>query len=479
MNFSVSHAEGSPGFTPVANLAWLIHKPHIRQLMRISLLFMILSLTCLTMLLATPGRGQGAETIQVTLELRDESLVSALRKIETLTPFRFVYRHKEVKSIDHITLSEGTRTVSETLSILLDDNSFTFRQINNNILIERKDESEDSESTEEPVSAVLQQRVVQGRVTTGEENTPLPGVSVLVKGTQTGTVTDADGKYSLNVAASDAVLMFSFIGYKTQEIVVGERTTVDIGLEADITQLTEVVVTSFGIEQEKRSVGFSAQSVKGDNLIQTRQPNLVSALQGQVSGVQITNAGGAPGTSSRIVIRGITSLNTDANNQPLFVIDGIPIDNSTDESPNTSRGLSNRAADINPNDIESVNILKGAAATALYGVRAAAGAVVITTKKGKAGGVRINLNSSMGFQKVNRYPDFQTQYGQGWYGVADRTSVYPAWGAPFSSETSIDPTYRYYDNYRNVMQTGKSFDNYLSVSGGNDVATFYTSVTNT
>ncbi len=478
MNFSVSHAEGKPPFIRPANLAWLIHQPFIRQLMRISLLLMVFSLTCLTMLLATPGRGQGAETTTVTLELNDESLETALKKIEDKTPFRFVYRNREIKSADHITLPQGTRTVSETLQLLLANQSLTFRQINNNILIERKEETE---TVHEPVgeAADIVQQTVTGKVTASGDNAPLPGVSVMLKGTQSGTVTDAQGNYTLEVNAADATLIFSFIGYKTTEVAVGGRSTVDIALETDVTQLTEVVVTSFGIAQEKRSLGFSAQNIDGSNLTVTRQPNVVSALQGQVSGVQITNAGGAPGTSSRIVIRGLTSLNTSGNNQPLFVIDGIPMDNSTDESPNTSRGLSNRAADINPNDIESVNILKGAAATALYGVRAAAGAIVITTKRGKAGAVKIDINSSVGFQKVNRYPDFQTEYGQGWYGAADRTSVYPAWGGPFSAASLQDPTYKYYDNYRNVMETGKSFDNYLSVSGGNEFATFYTSVSNT
>ncbi len=478
MNFSVSHAEGKPPFIRPANLAWLIHQPFICQLMRISLLLMVFSLTCLTMLLATPGKGQGAETTTVTLELNDESLESALKKIEDKTPFRFVYRNREIKAADHITLPQGTRSVSETLQLLLANQSLTFRQINNNILIERKEESEIVSEPAHETTAVIQQTIT-GKVTSAGDNASLPGVSVMVKGTQSGTVTDAQGNYTLEVNAADATLIFSFIGYKTIEVAIGGRSTVDVSLDTDVTQLTEVVVTSFGIAQEKRSLGFSSQNVNGDNLIQTRQPNVVSALQGQVSGVQITNSAGAPGAGARIVIRGITSLDPERNNQPLFVIDGMPVDNSTIESPNTPRTTSNRLADINPNDIESVNILKGAAATALYGVRAANGAVVITTKKGKAGGVQINVTSSYGFQKINKFPDFQEEYGQGWQGVADRTSVYPAWGAPFSSASLVDPTYRFYDNSRDVYETGKTFDNHISVSGGNDIATFYTSIANT
>lgn len=214
------------------------------------------------------------------------------------------------------------------------------------------------------------------------------------------------------------------------------------------------------------------------------QPNLVSALQGQVAGVQITNSGGAPGMSSRILVRGITSLDPTTSNQPLFVVDGIPIDNSTYETgpgttENTPRGLSNRAMDINPNDIESVTILKGAAATALYGVRAANGAIAITTKKGKAGRVQISASSTLGFENINRYPSFQEKYGQGSNGFYDPDDIYPAWGAPIEIANNIDPSYRYYDNYRNAMQTGKMFDNYISISGGNEMATFYASVSQT
>jgi TonB-linked SusC/RagA family outer membrane protein len=332
--------------------------------------------------------------------------------------------------------------------------------------------------------ASLQQTTITGTVTSAVDQTPLPGVSVVLKGTQEGTVTDAQGKYSIGIPTSSAVLVFSFIGYQTAELEANSRSVIDVALAADVTQLEEVVVTSFGIEQEKRSLGFSAQSVSGENLMQMRQPNVVSALQGQVAGVQITNSGGAPGMSSRIIVRGITSLDPTASNQPLFVVDGIPIDNSTFEvgsgaTPNTPRGLSNRALDINPSDIESVNVLKGAAATALYGVRAANGAIVITTKKGKAGKVQITASSTLGLEQINKYPSFQNKYGQGSNKLYAPDDIFPAWGAPIDVANLIDPEYRYYNNVKNAMQTGKSWDNHLSISGGNDFATFYASLSNT
>jgi TonB-linked SusC/RagA family outer membrane protein len=323
-----------------------------------------------------------------------------------------------------------------------------------------------------------QDRTITGKVTS-DDGTALPGVNVLLKGTSTGVVTDSEGTYKITVNSTGRFLVFSFIGFKTQEVEVGNRNTIDILMISDATQLTEIVVTSFGIEREKQSLGFGIQTVNADQLTATRQPNIINALQGQIAGVQITSSGGAPGMSSRILIRGITSLNPGADNQPLFIIDGVPIDNSTNESGGTPRGLSNRALDINPNDIESINVLKGAAATGLYGVRAANGAIVITTKQGKSGSVTINAGATLGTESINKFPNFQKRYGQGFGGLYDLNSVFPAWGAPIDAGRIVDPDYHYYDNYRNVMQTGTMRDTYVNVSGGNDLATFYTSVNNT
>ncbi len=323
-----------------------------------------------------------------------------------------------------------------------------------------------------------QSRTVSGTVTADETGETLPGVNVLLQGTSTGTVTNIDGNYRISVDSDDAVLVFSFIGYEAQQQTVGSRSEVNVSLGSDVAQLSEVVVTSFGIEQEKEQLGYAVQELQAEELQQAQQPNLVNALQGRVAGVQITNAGGAPGMSSRIIIRGITSLDPNADNQPLFVVDGVPIDNSTEESDGTPRGASNRVADLNPNDIESLNVLKGAAATALYGVRAANGAVIITTKKGQAGAVKVNLSSSVGFEQINQYPEFQEQYGQGFSGNYQPTSFWPSWGAPVSAVQVIEPEHQFYDNTRNTMETGMQIDNTVSVSGGSENATFYASFAN-
>lgn len=261
----------------------------------------------------------------------------------------------------------------------------------------------------------------------------------------------------------------------SKEVTMGSSNSINVILQEDSEQLDEVIVTAFGISQEKKSLGYAAQNIDADAITKTKQTNLVSALQGQVAGVQITNSGGAPGQSSRIIIRGINSLDPSADNQPLFVVDGVPIDNSTIESGDndTPRGLTNRAADINPADVESMSVLKGAAATALYGVRAANGAVIITTKRGKSGRVSINLNTSVGFDELNSLPKLQKEYGQGFSGEYDPTSFWPSWGAPISEVAQTVPGHKYQDNWNRAFNTGLQTDHSLSVSGGGENATFY------
>lgn len=331
-----------------------------------------------------------------------------------------------------------------------------------------------------PIGVFAQVRSIKGKVTSSEDGTALPGTSVVLKGTTNGTTADANGNYSLSgIPASGGILVFSFLGYETQEATIGGRSILDVSLSPDANQLSEVVVTSLGIERKKQSLGYAVQSVGAKELTEVKQPNVVSALQGQVAGVQITNTGGGPGMGARIVVRGLTSLNPNADNQPLFIIDGVPIDNSTNENSNYARGMSNRAADINPNDIETISVLKGAAATGLYGVRAANGAVVITTKGGKSGsGLTINAGTTFSVDEINKLPKFQKNYGRGWYGIDDG-SVYSASGALIEAQSVVDPTYIYYDNYNNFYRKGGMRDLYFNMSGGKDALTFYTSINNT
>ncbi len=325
-----------------------------------------------------------------------------------------------------------------------------------------------------------QGNLVSGRVTGAAEGIALPGVSVLVKGTTTGTATDTNGNYELRVPDNNAVLVFRFLGYQTQEVTAGSRSVINVSLATNTEQLREVVVTALGIERSERSLGYAAQSVDSEDLTRNRQPNVLNALQGKVAGAVISSTGGAPGQGANIQIRGINSIDPTRSNQPLFVIDGVLIDNTTSTFGQSAelRGMSNRLGDVNPNDIESINILKGGAATALYGLRGANGVVVITTKKGKAGTMRVNFTSTAGIEEVNKYPEVQDKFTQGFGGEYDPESFFPSWGSTVEEARKLDPTHpeKLYNHFRDAYEKGSQFRNSLSFSGGSEKITFLSSV---
>lgn len=251
-----------------------------------------------------------------------------------------------------------------------------------------------------------------------ETGAPLPGVSVVIKGTTVGASTDFDGKYAID-ASNDATLLFSYIGYAEQEVAVGSRTNIDVTMEPSAQSLDEVVVTALGITREKQTLGYAIQELKGDELADNPQPNIVNSLSGKVAGIQVTSGGSSIGSSARIVIRGNSSF---SGNQPLFVIDGTPIDNSTvNGGGDGGVDWGNNASDIDPNNVESLTVLKGASASALYGSRASNGVIIITTKKGAKGGknLGVDFTSSVVFDKPAYFPNLQNEYGGG-----DRGSEY-------------------------------------------------------
>lgn len=317
--------------------------------------------------------------------------------------------------------------------------------------------------------AMAQQKTVSGRVTDAADGTPLEGVSVRVKGTPNQTTTDNSGAFTIS-AGSGQVLTFSFVGKVTKEIPLGTQTTLAVTLDDDATSIEEVAVTAFGVRQQTRSLGYATQNVKAQEIVESRQPNIVNALQGKVAGVQITNSSGSPGASANIMLRGGTSLS--GNNQPLFVVDGIPIDNTT---PIAQGGLNpadapatNRGFDVNPEDIESLTVLKGPAAAALYGIRAASGAIVITTKKGSGGDARINYSNLFSFDQVNKVPTLQSTFKQGEQGVFSPTTQL-SWGPEFGANETI------YDNFGDFFRTGFAHNHDLSMSGSTDKTSIYAS----
>ncbi len=257
---------------------------------------------------------------------------------------------------------------------------------------------------------VAQDRTVSGRVTSADDGTALPGVNVVVKGSSSGTVTDAQGRYSISVG-QDATLVYSFVGLTTQEIPVANQSTIDVQLASDVRQLSEVVVTALGIEREQKSLGYAVQEIQGETVARVKDANVLNSLQGRIAGVQVQGNPGALGGSSRVLIRGARSVA--GENQPLIVIDGVPLDNSNFNTEDTQRGAGgidygNAAQFINPEDIETYSVLKGPNAAALYGNRAANGAIVITTKKGRARkGIGVNVSSDIQFQDLLVLPDYQ------------------------------------------------------------------------
>lgn len=333
-------------------------------------------------------------------------------------------------------------------------------------------------------NAAWAQRTVNGTVSGQSDGAPLSGATVVVKGLQIGTFTDDEGKFSLSVPSGANALIVSYLGYETQEVLLDGQTTLNIMLAPGDVTTDEVVVTAFGVSKEKKSLGYAIQELGGGQLAETRRVNLVDAMQGRVPGAIITSAGGAPGAGSSIILRGITSLDPSRSNQPLFVIDGVPIDNSTvagnmlpssgSNSPGSSEqaSFSNRALDLNPNDIESVSILKGAAAAALYGLRAANGAIIITTKRGAPGRGRINFTSTLGFDELATQPVYQARYREGRFGRIRFNSD----GSPLRFQQFgplSGPNTPFFDNIDSLFQTGIRTENNLTFSGGGDKSTYY------
>lgn len=299
-------------------------------------------------------------------------------------------------------------------------------------------------------TAALAQTQVSGNVTSGEDQSPLPGVNILVKGTTNGTITDANGDFVINVNSPNDILVFSFVGFMAQEVPVNSQSRISVVLATDAQQLSEIVVTALGIEKDKKSVGYATQSVDGSQITQARETNVVSSLAGKVAGVTIVNNPSGIGSSSRITIRGERSLNIN-NNQPLFIVDGVPISNNFVGSAGGPSGrnqdvdFGNGAGFVNPDDIESMTVLKGANATALYGSRAGNGVILIKTKSGRnSKGLGIAVNSTTSFETPLKLPDYQNVYGQGLngeFGFVDgngsglRDGVDESWGPSFNGQS--------------------------------------------
>ncbi|QHT68580.1 SusC/RagA family TonB-linked outer membrane protein [Rhodocytophaga rosea] len=350
--------------------------------------------------------------------------------------------------------------------------------------------------------AAQAQQKISGKVSAQEDGSIVPGVNITIKGTTSGTVTDGTGMYSITVPDAKAILVFSFIGLTTEEIEVGNQTTIDVQMTSDVKTLTEIVVTAFGIEREKKALGYAVQEVKGADIVESRSSNLANSLSGRVAGVRVTSNGG-PGSGSTVQIRGAGSVN--GNNQPLIVIDGVPTEQSG------SKQLGSVLTEISPDNIKEISVLKGPSASALYGSRGYNGVILITTKNGSGQkGIGVEINSNMTFERPLVKPDFQDMYGggngyrtwynDGWSGVISDPlqidqyqSAYgttapltgtegtdESWGGPMDGRlvrqwwtgTEVAPLTPQPDNWEQFWETGRTFTNNIAISGSNNKGNF-------
>ncbi|GHN00477.1 SusC/RagA family TonB-linked outer membrane protein [Cytophagales bacterium WSM2-2] len=343
------------------------------------------------------------------------------------------------------------------------------------------------------LSVWAQDRVVTGRVTSKDDGAPLPGVNVVIKGTTVGTVTDADGKYTLSVPKDGKSLLFSFISLRTEEIEIEDRTVIDIQLNLDVTQLSEVVVTGLGLSKERKSLGYSVASVSSELINQRAEGDVMRVLSGKAAGVDITQTSGLAGSGTNINIRGFSSVT--GSTQPLFVIDGVAFDGGTNSQASFVYGsqTGSRFFDIDPNSVESVSILKGLSATVLYGEAGRNGVILITTKNGASAQkkgkvpVSVNVNSSFNAIQVAQFPEYQDHWGGGFEQIGG-TAYFSNWGSPLDGHLIPHPydkpafniafpeyagaqyAYKAYNSVPRFFKTGLTQTNSINISGGTEKA---------
>jgi TonB-linked SusC/RagA family outer membrane protein len=483
------------------------------RIMRIAVLQLVALVLLTGTVFAKDGYAESILNKRLSINLKNVTLENALTYIQHKADVKFVYS----SSIIPLSTKVSVNASQEKLSIVL-NKLFIALSINYSVndeseyIVLKKNQVALADSTNLGNNLLLanQQRVVTGKVTGKADGAPFPGVSVVVKGTKTGTVTDANGNFKISVPSNESVLVFTYISFQTQEITVGGTSVLNVQLSESSNALTEVVVTAAGIKREKTSLGYSVTTISADKLAQKSEPDPLRALTGKVAGVNIQSSGGVAGGGTNINIRGNSSLN--GNNQPLFVVDGVPFDNSSFSNVGNNSGggsgVTNRAFDLDPNNIQSMTVLKGAAAAALYGSRAANGAVIITTKAGKKmsrKGTEITYSTAYATENVSGLPEYQTKYGQGTNNDY-RHGVYASWGLPYPGVESMFPTrttvphqltrqfssavfpefyqadgvtpiqvpYKSYaeENVKNFFRTGSVYENALSISSGSEKGSF-------
>jgi TonB-linked SusC/RagA family outer membrane protein len=450
--------------------------------MRITLMQIILTSFSIAFANAVDTMGQEILNRKVTIDIESEEFQRALVLISEQTKVKFAYSPELIQDQKKVSLHLKEAKLADVLMTLLGPD-IHYKVVGKRIVLRPVLQS----SEEEPSSEITTlASVISVSGTVSEQNgTPMPGVSILEKGTNNGTTTDTNGKYSLNVSDEGSILVFSFIGFATQEVTVGARSVVDVALAEDATQLSEVVVTALGIPRETKTLVYATQQVKPAQLTEVRDANnVLNSLQGKIANAVITQASGGPGSGAAIVLRGNRSIQ--GSNNALIVVDGVPITNRTNGTITSDFGGlqgTDGASNINPDDIESMTILRGASAGALYGSQAGNGVILITTKKGTKESVSVTVNSGVTSEKAFIFPDFQNTYGQGNSGALVGNSG-ESWGAKMEGQsfTAYNGEQRNYspqkDNVKDFFRTGVSVNNSIGITGGSEKMKTYLSYTN-
>ncbi|MDR2118055.1 MAG: SusC/RagA family TonB-linked outer membrane protein [Tannerellaceae bacterium] len=404
------------------------------------------------------------QNVLITVNQINSRLEQVLNDIEKQSDYLFVYS-KQVDVRRNVSLNVHKLPLHDALSQLFKDTDIRYEIEGSYVILSRTAAGKKGEAAPD-----IQQAVTVSGTVTDETGETMSGVNVVVKGTTVGAVTDADGHYSISVPDHNAVLVFSFLGYIPVEKAAGSRRILHVTMVEDSKLLDEVVVTALGIVRKEKSLTYSTQVVGGEELTRAKDPNMINSLAGKTAGVQINRSSSGLGGSVKVVIRGSRSVN--GSNQPLYVIDGVPVNSGSNSSVVTTIGGNNDAgnrdagdgiSDLNPDDIESINILKGPAAAALYGTSAANGVVVISTKRGKAGRTDISFSSNTTWESATYgIPKFQNSYG----------GVSSSWGDRLSDETPRD----YVSDF---FRTGLTTINSLTLSSGSEAMQSYFSYANT
>jgi TonB-linked SusC/RagA family outer membrane protein len=467
------------------------------KIMKMSLTQLVFAISFVSLCYSSVANAQDKLKTTISISLEDKSLKTILTKLEKEADVKFIYS-SEVIQVERITsIKAKNQSLAAVLDAFLSPLNVSFRGIEDGIVLSVKDV--DPNQTTDVKRAKLDVVIAADQTIKGtivdEKGEKLPGVNITIKGSSRGTTTNSNGEYSIAVQDNKAVLIFSFVGYESQEVLVGNRVNLNLTLKVDNKALEEVVVTALGISREQKSLGYSVGKVKGDALRTVTQENVVNALAGRVAGVQV-NQTGVVGSSTSIVIRGATSLSSD--NQPLFVIDGVPVQNSMSNmrvlGDRNEVDYGNPISDLNPDDIESVSVLKGPSAAALYGSRAGNGVIIINTKKGKKGeAMSVNFSSSNVFESPYRYLDFHYKYSNGnrvgllderseyWAGIElDKGNKAVQWDSPRDANGVGTPTEMrsYKDNMKNFLETGITSTNSISISGSTDKTNYKLAYTN-